>query len=175
MNLIMFKENITENNYGDFINQLVDIFRLSNFDKYFLLSLKIVKSECIIKLSILSSDSNNIEYDAIKMDSNSHFFHDFLKQLVLALREICEVTKEDTVNLDDDHFVCYRMITKHNDLITIDGLTSSEADCLMEESIERKEEVDLNSKNAGSSSFIGLLFMITFLIISFIIIVSVIN
>lgn len=171
----MFNENITENNFGDFIEQLVNVFRLSSFDKYFLLSLKIVKSECIINLSILSNDSNNVEYESVKMDSNSHFFHDFLRQLVDALRESFEITKEDTVNLDDDNFVAFRMITKFNDLITIDGLSSSEVNALT----SVKEEIVKNDSsitgNTGSSSLSGLLFMITFLVISFIAVVSIVD
>ncbi|MBP5678672.1 MAG: hypothetical protein J6X28_02440 [Bacilli bacterium] len=127
MNLKLFHETITENNYTDLIRQLVDVFRISNSNQYIFLSLKIEEGGCTIQMSILNKDGNNQTYEALKMDTNNPYFYPFLNDLVLSLRNQCKISKEDIVNLDQDSFVAFRMITDFNDLITIDGLTEREA------------------------------------------------
>lgn len=174
MSSIIFNDKITENNYGELIEQFINIFRLSNVNKYILLALKIEKSECAIRLSILNNDGNNEVYEPIKMDSNSNFFHDFLRDLITAIRENCPVTKEDTVNLDDDNFVAFRMITEFNDMVTIDGLSENEVESIRGKKEESKGD-SLIESNKGGSSLTGLLFMITFLIISFICVVAIVD
>ena len=172
----MFNEKISEHNYHEFIDQIINVFRLSSFDKYILFSMKIENKECVIQLSILNSDGEKREYEDLKIDSSDSFFHELLDELVIRLRENCEITKEDIVNLDGDAFVAYRMITKFNDLITIDGLTEEEANHLLknEEKETPKKELDISS-NVGSSSLLGLLFMITFLVIAFIFVVTIVD
>ena len=174
MSLTIFNEEVTENNYGDLVEKLVNIFRISSFDKYILLALKIEKSTCSIDLSILNNDGNNEKYESIKMDANSPYFHKFLRELVLTLRDNFDITKEDHVNLDDDNFVAYRMITKYNDMITIDGLSENEVKALS----AKEEPVVMDAPltdNKGSSTLTGLVFMITFLIISFIAVVAIVD
>ncbi len=131
MSSIIFNEEITENNYKDFVEKIVNVFRLSNYDKYLIFGLKIEKNECIIKLSIFNSTGDRQEYEDIKMECDEKYFYIFLKYLVSQLRDNSSIKKEDIVNLDDDHFVAFRMITEHNDLVTIDGLTESQANDLL--------------------------------------------
>ena len=176
MSLTIFNEKVTENNYGDLIERLVNVFRISSFDKYILLALKIKKDVCSIDLSILNNDGNNEKYDSVFVDVNSSYFHKFLKELVLTLRENCEVTKEDHVNLDDDNFVAFRMITKFNDMITIDGLSENELKVLneKEEPVITEDKV-MDIDNKGSSTLTGLIFMIALLVVSFIAVVVLVD
>ena len=121
-----------------------------------------------MKLSVLRNDGNKQEYEEVKVDSNEPYFYDFLDYLVKSIREHCEITREDIVNLDDDHYVAFRMITNYNDLITMDGLTETQAKKLMEKEGE-KPEVKLSvTNNTGGSNLIGFLFMIIALIVSII-------
>ena len=41
--------------------------------------------------------------------------------LIQKICEVAEVETKDIVNLSDDDLVTFRMITKHNDLFTVDG------------------------------------------------------
>ena len=175
MKSVIFNEKITESNYHEFVDQMVNIFRLSSFEKYILLSMKVDNGECIIQLSILNSDGEKREYEDMRLDSTHSFFHEMLDELVIRLRENCEITKEDIVNLDGDSWVAYRMITKHNDLITIDGLAEEDANHLLKNN-EKSTPVVLDvPNNTGSSSLVGLIFMITFLILAFMFVVYLVN
>ena len=161
---ILINDKITEDNYHEFVEQIVNIFRISSLDKSILFSLKIEKADCNIDLSILRNDGNKQEYERVTIDSNEPFFYDFLHFLVKSIREHLEIIKEDYVNLDDDYFVAYRMITKFNDLITFDGLTEDQAkDLLKKETPEVKLSV---SNTTGGSNIIGFIFMIVALVIS---------
>jgi len=172
MDLKLFNEKITENNYKDFVEKIIHIFRLSNYDKYLMLALKIEKATCIMKLSILSSNGDCQIFDEIRMDCDERYFYDFLKYLVVSIRDNCDISMEDIVNLDDDHFVAYRMITTHNDLVTIDGLTEKQANQLLPET----PNVELSiSNNTGGSSILGFIFMIVSLILSIITVICLVD
>lgn len=172
MNPVIFSDNLTKDNYQEFVEQVVNIFRISNLDKYILFSLRFEESTCIMKLSVLRNDGNKQEYEEVKVDSNEPYFYEFLEYLVKQIREHCEITREDIVNLDDDNYVAFRMITNYNDLITMDGLTETQAKKLMNKEGE-KPEVKLSVKNStGGSNLIGFLFMIIALIVSIITVIA---
>ena len=65
MNTILFHEKITENNYKDFVEQIMNVFRLSSFDKSILFSLWFEQSNCVMQLSILNQDGNKQEYEKV--------------------------------------------------------------------------------------------------------------
>ena len=110
MKSILFNEKITENNYADFVEQLVNVFRLSSFERSILFSLKFEKTICIIQLSILNQDGNRQEYEEVHVDSSESFFNDFLEHMVSAFRNHCVIVKEDIVNLDNDEWRNERLI-----------------------------------------------------------------
>ena len=83
----IINEEITSNNYKEFVEKIVNIFRLANYDKYIILGLKIEKNECNISLSIFNSSGDRQEYDDIKMECDEKYFYVFLKYLVSQLRE----------------------------------------------------------------------------------------
>lgn len=133
MNPVIFNETITEDTMMDFIHQIMDIFRLSNYQKYILFSLKVEKDDCIIRMSILNHDGVNQQYENIHMNASDSYFPSFLVNLVQAFREHCDIIREDIVNLDQDSFVALRMITEFNDLITLDGLEEDVAKELLKQ------------------------------------------
>jgi len=174
MNNKIFDSRITENNYLEFIEQVMNIFRLSNYNKYILFSLKIENDECSIQLSVLNNEGNSQKYDVIKMDINNQYFYPFLRELVFRFHEQCVITNEDIVNLDGDSFVAYRMITEFNDLITIDGLTEEVAKEFLKP--KKAPSVELNiHNNLGASNVFGFLLMIVSLIISIIAVIMIVD
>ncbi len=176
MNSKIFSERLTENNYKDFVEQILNVFRLSNFDKYILFSLKFEQAICVMRLSILRNDGNKQEYEEVRVDSNEPYFYEFLQYMVNQFREHCDITREDVVNLDKDHYVAFRMITKYNDLITIDGLSESQAKGLLDNSRNPQPDVKLSiANNTGGSNILGFIFMIISLIISIITVISIVD
>lgn len=166
MNTVLFNEKITENNYKEYVEQIMNVFRLSSYDKSILFSLRFEKADCVMQLSILNQDGQRQEYDINHIDSNDSYFYEFLEYLVSEFRNHCEITKEDIVNLDDDHYVAFRMITKYNDLITLDGLTESQANRFLKEDKELPEVKLSIENNTGGSNMLGFILMIITLIIS---------
>ena len=168
MDSVIFKDKITENNYKEFVEQIVNVFRLSNPDKYILFSLRLENSDCIMKLSILRNDGSSQNYEEVKIDSNEPYFYEFLDYFVASIRDHCEIVKEDIVNLDDDHFVAFRMISKYNDLLTFDGLTQEQANHLLKPNVKETDVKLSVSNRTGASNFASIIFMIISLIVSII-------
>ena len=151
----------------------MEAFKGSNKEKYFFLSLKIEELKGYVNLSILDKEGKKQEYEEVILEENKDYIDAFLKELVDRLEKECKITKKDIVNLDGDNFVAFRLITNYNDLITIDGLTEEKANNLL-----KKDKAEINTSihnNKGASNLRSLLFMVTFLIISFILVVTFTN
>lgn len=114
-----------------FVDELVNLFHQSSPDKYIILVMKIESQRCSIKLSKYNESGIDENKDTVFLECDNHFY-DCLKRMVSQFRINCKVIKEDIVNLDGDEFVAFRMITKNNDLFTIDGLTMEFASELLE-------------------------------------------
>ena len=176
MNSSIFNDKVTENNYQEFVEQVINVFRLSSFNRNILCSLRLDKNESFMKIKILNQEGEKQEYDEVVIDHNETYFYDFLKYFVEQIRIYCEIASEDIVNLDDDNFVAFRMITKYNDLITIDGLTEKQANSLLFHKEEEKPNIELSvTNNSGGSSLLGFLVMIITLIISIILVVCIVD
>lgn len=114
-----------------YVDELVDLFQQSSPDKYIILGMKIDNGICNIKCSTYNSSGKESIADTVSFECNSYFYES-LKKIVLQFRINCNVVKEDIVNLDGDEYVAFRMITKNNDMFTIDGLTIDFANSLLE-------------------------------------------
>ena len=172
MNTKLINKKITKENYEELIDSIMNIFKMSNKEMYFFLSLKIENEKCSLNLSILNKEGTKQEYEKIEIENIKEYQEAFLKKLVERLNKECKIEKRDIVNLDGDDWVAFRMITNYNDLITIDGLEPEQAKKLFPE----EEKVNININNSkGASNLGGFLFMLTFLVISFILVVTFTN
>lgn len=166
--------NINEDNFDDYIDKIISIFRLSSKESSILFDLKFKDYKATIRLSIISQNGEKKEFSDVIMKCDSGFFSKFLKPLVQRLIEDNDVVKKDIVNLSDSGLVTFRLITENNDLFTIDGLSSDDANYLLSlvekkgDSLnEQKKLLDIsNNEGIGTSS--SFFMMIIILVMAFI-------
>ena len=81
----------------------------------------------------------------------------------------------DIVNLDKDEYQTFRLVSKNNDLVTIDGLTKEEANKLNKlfETDEKKEELLINNNGISTSNILILILIV--IIIIFIILLNILK
>ena len=119
--------SLNEDNYSEYIENILNIFRLSNKESYILLNSKIESESCVLNLSIINSDGESKRFSDITFKCDSSFYSNFLDVLVSKVYNECNIVTVDSVNLDNDNYVAFRMITENNDLFTVDGLTEEYA------------------------------------------------
>ena len=174
MESLMINKTISDTDYSEYIDGIINIFRLSSSDKYIIFGMKIENNQCSAKMTIYNQEGVSKEFQDVTINCDEHFYESLLKKMVQKLEEVCIVTKKDVVNLDGDEYVAFRMITSHNDLFTIDGLTKEQADVLLKNDSEVGSNTIIHNRS-GHSSFIQLLFMISFLFVSFVMIVLLVD
>lgn len=116
---------------NEYINKIVNIFRLSCPDKYIIFKMKIDNNNCNCNVSIYNEKGIDSKLDDISIECDSYFYDSFLNKLVVEVSKCCSIVKKDVVNLDGDVFVAFRMITENNDLFIIDGLEEERANSLI--------------------------------------------
>ena len=122
---------IDKNNYGEFVDKIVDIFRLSIKTSSILFNLKISDYTAYINLSIVEHSGEKKEYNEVILDYNDRFYNDFLLPLISKVNMFGNIVTKDIVNLDNDSLVTLRLISENNDLFTIDGLSQDDSNNLM--------------------------------------------
>lgn len=166
--------NINEDNFDDYIDKIINIFRLSNKNSSILFDLKLKDYKATIKLLIVGQNGERKEFSDVIMKCDTSFFSNFLKPLVEKLNEDGAIANKDIVNLSDSDLVTFRLITDNNDLFTIDGLSNDDANYLL--SLVNKKGDSLNdhnnllsiSNNEGIGTSSSFLMMITILAMAFI-------
>ena len=174
MQLSLMNESVREDNYGEYIDKIINIFRLSSKNSSILFRLKIVQDRATIKLSIINQSGASQEYSDVVMNCDTLFYQSFLIPLVEQMNETITINVKDIVNLDGDSLYTFRMVTENNDLFTIDGLSYDDANHLLErvnKTIEEKKPL-IVPNNEGKGNFWIFLLMIAIFVVAFIVFIS---
>ncbi len=168
---------LNKNEYNEYIDKILNIYRLSSKDSSILFNIKIENLKCYCSMSIIGRSGDKQEFTDVILDFDDNFFQDFLDILVTKINYDVRIKVKDIVNLDGDSLVAYRMITDNNDMFSIDGLSLEDAKhfkelCSDEFKSEAKGVVQLTD-NHGVSSVKMFILMIIVLIISFVGIVTI--
>ena len=177
METSLMGKDMTRDDYQDYIDKIVNIFRISDSYSSILFDLKINNYQALAKMSIINREGQKEEFHDTLLECNQDFSSFFLIPLIQKICEVAEVETKDIVNLSDDELVTFRMITKHNDLFTVDGLSPDDANSLLSLSkqtnnIEKEVISNDNSGVGGVSSFLLLIGLITVAFIAMIMIIS---
>lgn len=166
----LLNKSIEENNYEEYIEKILNIFRLSSKESSIIFSLKIKDYKCTMKLSIVRQNGDREEFSDTLFDCNEVFYQKFLDVLVSRFLGSVDVATKDIVNLDDDSLVTFRLITGNNDLFSVDGLSEEHAKYLLGLN-EKDDDKYLNaSNNNGIGNVWMFILMIIILVITFILI-----
>lgn len=170
----LLENDINQSNYDDYIEKVLNIYRLSNKENSILFDIKIDNLKCFCKLSIIGIDGTSKEFNDVTFDFDTDFFKDFICNLVVKFNNDVRVKVKDIVNLDDNSLVTYRMITENNDLFSIDGLSKDDALKLKELCSDEFQSESKGINRIGNNGFANVkmfLFMIAMLVVSFMAIV----
>lgn len=171
MSSSLLENNLNDENYKDYIDKILNIFRLSNKESSIMYEIKIEQSECVCKLSIVNNNGDNKVFNDIVFKNDFSLFHYFIDELVKKINLDVKIVSKDVVNLDNDEFVTFRMITENNDLFTIDGLEKDFAGHLIQITSDNfiSEAKGINQlSNEGIGNFKIFILMIVLLILAFI-------
>ena len=136
-------ESITKEKFKEYIDKIINIFRLSSKNNSILLDLKLKNYQANAHLSILNNHTGEREeLNSIIMDCDNDFTHYFLLPLVEKMKNIIIIETIDIVENQNSKLFTFRMITTNNDLFTIDGLSKNDANNLL----EKAKEFQLNNK-----------------------------
>lgn len=173
MDISLLDNNLSKDNYNEYIERIYNIFRLSNKNSSIILRIKIDENKCVIELKYIDDRNGNMqEFSDVSFKCNDIFYKDFLVSLIKRLNDNEEFIINDIVNLDKDQYLTFRLVSSNNDLITIDGLTEEQANYLKQVFVEdEKKELNLITNNNGMANIWLFLLMIIVLVIAFILIV----
>lgn len=167
---------LNKNEYNDYIEKILNIYRLSNKDSSILFNIKLDNLKCYCSMSIIGRSGDKQEFSDVILDFDNNLFPEFLDILVTKFNRDVRVKVKDIVNLDGDSLVAYRMITDDNDSFTIDGLSLEDAMHLKElcsdDFLSESKGIHQISDTHGIGSLKMFLLMILVLTLSFVGIVA---
>ena len=173
MNSSLMDRNLNEDSYEEYVEKIINIFRLSNKKSSILFQLEIKDYKATIQLTIVNQNGEKEEFSDVVLKCDEVFYHSFLIPLIEKVNHNVTITHKDIVNLDEDDLVTFRMITDNNDLFTIDGLSRDDANSLLEISNNDsyQEKILTVPNKDGIGNIWSFLLMIGVLVIAFILIV----
>ena len=174
MNSSLLTKSINEDSYEDYIEQVMNIYRLSSKDKSIIGNIKITGKKIIASLSILNSVNGYLnKFTDIVFNHSESFYDRFIKELVRRMNNECNVSFNDLVTEENIDEVTYRMVTENNDMFTIEGLDRVKADNIIsdyngEKNCEPKELI--NSSSLGEGNYLIFITMIVIIILTLILV-----
>ena len=160
MEFSLIDKNLNEDSYEEYVDKIINIFRLSSKESSILFDMEIKDYKAKIKLSIVSQHGEKEEFSDMVFKCDTVFYQKFLTQLVDKINQNSNIVVKDIVNLSDSDLVTFRLITENNDLFTINGLSDDDAKSLLS-IVEGKNEdsklVITNSDGIGNTAIFLLL------------------
>lgn len=127
----LIDKNLDVGSYDEYIDKIVDVFRLSSKKSSILFDVKINNYQASILLSILNQSGSRERFRNVILNCDYSFYHEFLLNLVQRVYQSGNISTTDIVRLSGSDLVTFRMITANNDLFSIDGLSSDDAKNLL--------------------------------------------
>ena len=170
MNSSLIDRNLNEDSYEEYVDKIINIFRLSSKQSSILFSVVIKDYEASIKLSIVNTEGEREEFQDVVLNCDISFYNKFLNSLITRINNNCNIVVKDIIPSSEVDLFTFRMITNNNDLFTIDGLNEDDANnmlILVENKEEKKIEV---TNNQGKGNLPVFLLIILLIIVAFILI-----
>ena len=161
---------IDEDDYDDYIDQAVNIYRLSSKDSSIIGKVKILDKDSRVTISILNRECgySNDFIDVIAKNDDT-FYKTFIKELIIKINSTCHVLVNDLVMNEDNTNITYRMITQNNDMFTVEGIDSEFANQLI--ALYNKEKCEpkriIESSNLGEGNFLIFITLMVIIVLTF--------
>lgn len=177
MEYSLMDKNLNVDSYDEYIDKIINIFRLSNKTSSILFDLKINNYKATIMLSIVNQNGEKNNFTDVVLKCDDDFYKKFLIVLIKKIKSYVEIKVSDIVRLSDDGLVTFRLITENNDLFSIDGLSEDDANSLLNiSSNDNKVQQYNNVTNIeGIGNIKIFILMIVVLVIAFILIITLVD
>ena len=160
----LMDKKLNEDCFDEYIEKILNIFRLSSKESSILLDIKIQNYQVTIDLSIVNQAGKKEEFNDVILNCDTVFYQKFLIPLVVKMDSTVEIKTKDVVHLSENELVTFRMITENNDLFTVDGLSLEDANHLLDVVKDEKEDKKLIvSNNEGTGNACALILMLSIL------------
>ncbi|MBR2828354.1 MAG: hypothetical protein IKE70_03900 [Bacilli bacterium] len=116
-----------KNNYQDIIEKIVNLFQLSTRDVSIHFHISIQNEEVIMNSFLVQLDGEKTNFQKIKDYWNEEFYHNFLIPFLNLIYQKCSIVKTDIIPSLRKSLFTVRIITKNNDIFTIDGMNQDDS------------------------------------------------
>jgi len=178
MNSSLLDNKLNEDNYEEYVDKIINIFRLSNKESSIICNINIIDFKAIIELSIISNTGEKQEFTDEVFKCDDVFFKNFIIVLIKQLNERIKITVKDIIKEDKTDLVTFRMITDNNDIFTVTGLSKDDGKSLLN-IIDNKKEATPNNlisnNDKGVSSAVMFALMIGIITLTFFAIIMIID
>ena len=152
--------NAYDDEYEDYIENILSISALSDKEHYIFYSFNIKDNVCFDEVYMLNQQGEKGEFGNKNFNYNDDFYEKFLKKLVDKFNKANSINSKDIIYNDDN--VTFRMITDNKDIFTISGLDKDKSEELLDivknkDHKENKEYVLTN--NSGKANYLILAFI----------------
>ena len=173
MSSSLLVNSIGEGAYDEYIEKLMNIYRLSSKDSSIIGHVQIIGEKSKVTLSIVDRNGYSNNFTDIVFRRNENFYERFIKEIIKRMNSECHILVNDLVGSDNEKNVTYRMITENNDMFTIEGLDRVRANQIVA-SYNKEEECEpkllLKSSNLGEGNYLIFITMIVIIILTLILI-----
>lgn len=129
---MVVNETEKEVDYEEYVENLINISRLTTKDNSILFNLKIVQDSCLSEVILIEHKGINkqLKNDVFKCDDD--FYKEFIEELIVKFYKNNDIILDDYIDMNEDNKYTYRMITENNDLLSVDGISKEYAKALSE-------------------------------------------
>lgn len=172
MSSSLLVSSIGENVYDEYIEKLMNVYRLSSKESSIIGNINIQGEESTISLSIVDREGYSNNFTDVVIKCNENFYERFINVIIRRMNSECHILVNDLIAEDDDSKVTYRMITENNDLFTIEGLDKKRANQIV--STYNKEDCEpkllLKTSNLGEGNYLIFITMIVIIILTLVLV-----
>lgn len=149
--------------YKEYIDEILEITKLTNKENSILYEIEIEDDQIRFMISFIEySGDKNILKELLFAKSDKFYTH-FLTLLIKKFIESSKVISTDTIDMNEDNKVTYRLILEDNDLFTVNGLTFSDMNYIttIENDLKKAQiEEDLEKDSYGKISVVGVIILL---------------
>ena len=177
MNISLIDKVLNEDTYEEYVDKIINIFRLSNKESSIVFNINIKDYKATVQLSIINNSGEKKDFSDEIFKCDDVFYKNFILSLVKEIDDKVKVIVKDIIRDDDSSLVTFRLVTDNNDIFTIERLSEDDAKSLLNYLNNDNDNNKLltTPNNDGVGSIALFLFMSGVLVVAFILIVTIIG
>lgn len=116
-----------KNDYQKLYDKIVNLFQLSTENVSIHFHISIQNENVIIDSFLINLNGEKTNFQKMYDLWNEEFYHDFLLPFLVLIYQKCFVVKTDIIPSIRESLYTIRILTKNNDIFTIDGINQEDS------------------------------------------------